>query len=172
MKCPPSAVFNMPYGLFLTVAAMIIVIVSTGHTLLVRIPFENALNARGVETQAEITSFSAPFKQRRRTRGSRSQRVYFYYYDQHGEKFEANIVKNRTHVQHMKVGERFAVRYLPEAPWRHRPAIQTINEGRDALKLGIIGFFVTVSLGSFFILRAPRHWSGPRIWPVFSDDLV
>ncbi|MEM8935371.1 MAG: DUF3592 domain-containing protein [Pseudomonadota bacterium] len=172
MKCPPPVVLNMPSGLFLTLVAFVIVCVSTGHTLLVRIPFEDALDARGVETQAEITGFSEPFKTRRRARGERSQKVFFQYTDRRGEVFEAEIVKNRRKVRRMALGDQFTVRYLPEAPWRHRPSIQTINEGREAVKLGAIGALLLIPLGAFFILRAPSHWSGPRLWPPFSDELV
>lgn len=172
MQCPPRAVFNMPYGLFLTIIAMVITAVSLGHTLIVRIPFEKALDEHGLTATAHITGFSEPFKTRWRARGERSQKIYFRFQDRRGASFRGTVIKNRRQVRKMKVGETFTVRYLPEDPRQHRASVMTINKGHEAVTLSLVGLIFLLGLSGFFIWRAPPNWSGPRLWPILSDDLI
>lgn len=165
-------VFNLPTGLFLSGLIAAITAWALLYTAFVRIPFEAALEGRGVEATGEITAFGEPYRPYRRgTKSVRHQRVYYTFEDATGARHHGDIALNRRRTRNWAVGRLFSVRYLPDAPHRHRISLQIINTGREGLAIGFGLLSAALTAMFVLLLRSPSDWSGPRIWPIISRTL-
>ncbi|MEM9450728.1 MAG: DUF3592 domain-containing protein [Cyanobacteria bacterium P01_E01_bin.6] len=163
-------IFNLPQHLFVFGIISLTLFGGFFWIMLVRAPFEAALNARGMTTTATVTYVSPPYRRRLRSRG-RSQDVTYEFFDQSGIIYQDVITRSRSGNTSVQPGREFELIYLPEAPHRHHSDLHPQGSIQQTLILTFIFFTITTVMSVFWFQKLPNNWAGVRLFPPFSYRL-
>lgn len=165
-------VFNVPYRLFMFALLTVSTCFACLFILVVNMPILNALEARGIHTQAEVLSITRPYVIFQRGNYSRigwRQDMRYGYLTQAGDwiEDEKTLVKQNARTVH--VGRQFDLVYLPDRPHVHDSDLGNGYGGMGMLyALSIMSLFCA-GLSVILARRLPEGWGGPKLWPPLSN---
>ena len=165
-------VFNIPYRLFMFALLAVSTCVACLFILIVNMPILNDLEARGIHTQAEVLSISAPYMIFQRGNYSRvgwRQDMRYGYHTQDGQWIEDEKTLVKQNAKTVRAGRKFDLVYLPDRPHVHDSDLGNGYGGMGMVyALSIMSLFC---LGMAVVLarRLPKGWDGPKLWPPLSN---
>ncbi|MEM9168960.1 MAG: DUF3592 domain-containing protein [Pseudomonadota bacterium] len=171
MGCRTLYPFNLPTGVWLAALASVIAAITTAHIALVRIPLEDALDARGRTATGAVTAIDEKFRFRTRRGAGRQRRVSYAFNAADGVRVTGAADVSRHRARALSVGDAVTARYLPDRPDRHQVSLERLAPGREALRNGAAFTLAAGAVAAVFAAFAPAGWSGPRVWPPFTQTL-
>ncbi|MEM6539308.1 MAG: DUF3592 domain-containing protein [Pseudomonadota bacterium] len=165
-------VFNIPYRLFILAVMQVATLGAVLWIVIVNRPILEALETRGVQTQAEIVERSPPRRNwlARQTGAAGGVRVDIRYgfHTASGEWIEDTHNKRERYSTGLTVGRKFNVTYLPDEPDTFHSDLFKGYAGLP-MAFALVALFAMVGLIVVYLCyRMPRDWGGPRRYPVIS----
>ncbi|MEM8636887.1 MAG: DUF3592 domain-containing protein [Pseudomonadota bacterium] len=165
-------VFNIPYRLFILAVMLAAILGMVFWILVVNRPILEALEASGVQTQAEIVERSQPRRNwlARQTGAAGGVRVDIRYgfHTSDGEWIEDSLNKRGRYAKGLTVGRKFNVTYLPDQPEVFYSDLFKGYAG-TSMASALLALCAVISLVVFYLgYRMPNDWGGPKYRPVVS----
>ena len=159
--------FNVPYRFFVVALIGPLCLGMSAWILVVRMPVQEALEARGV-TAVAVVETSYNYRDHRPTRGGRTEVITYRFTTADGRVLTPKMRKSYNYDRPVEVGRRIEVTYLPDDPAKHftslRPHYTRAAMAYLLLPLALVGFGLAVH----YRRQVPRGWEGPKLWPPVS----
>ncbi|MEM1064862.1 MAG: DUF3592 domain-containing protein [Pseudomonadota bacterium] len=165
MSCnSQTRIFNMPFRMAVALFMVPLLLFMSAWILIVRMPVQEALEARGVTTVAVVEAVST-YRDPRPTRGGRREVVTYRFTTANGQVFTSTLKRSYNYNRPVTVGRRIDVTYLPEDPDAHFTSLHPYYTREAVAYLLLPIALLLLGIGAYESRRLPREWEGPRLWP-------
>lgn len=165
MRCRNQAlIFNVPYRMLVTLLIAVLCVGMSAWILVVRMPVQTALEARGVTTVAVVEDVYT-YRNDRPTRGGRTEVVTYRFVTEDDRELTPTLRQSYDYNRPVEVGRRIEVTYLPDNPDAHFTSLRP-HYTREAVAYLLLPMaLVCLGLGLYYRRSLPQDWDGPKLWP-------
>lgn len=160
-------IFNTPYRLALFSILVPVFLVLSLYIAVVRMPVQEALEARGVTTTA-VVQHIAYERSIRPTPGGKTEIVTFRFRTRSGEVEQHTLRRSDNYSNPLRVGRNFQVTYLPEAPEKHFSSLDPDYATWFSVYASGFASVVLGLLALYEYWRKPAGWPGPKLRPMIA----
>ncbi|MEO1152729.1 MAG: DUF3592 domain-containing protein [Pseudomonadota bacterium] len=159
-----ARLFNVPYPMVLTLLLGVLFLGMSAWVLIVRMPVQEALDARGVTTVAVVEA-TRNYRNHRPTTSGRTELVTYRFETADGQVLTPTLRKSYDYRRPVKVGREIEVTYLPDRPEAHFTSLRPVYTRKEVAYLLLPMALVAFGLGLYYARQLPRDWEGPKLWP-------